>query len=187
MIVKICGITNARDAATAIHAGADMLGFICYPPSPRYVTPAQIAEILKAVAPLPERLRTVGVFVDASPDTIRDVMERSGLHLAQLHGGEPPAVLETLAGRAYKALRPTSLPEAEADVEWYAGLGPEAGPDLLVDAYHPAAYGGTGRRADWEIAAALAASCRLLLAGGLAPDNVAEAISRVRPWGVDVS
>ena len=115
------------------------------------------------------------------------ILKETGLDLAQLHGGEPPVVLERLQGRAFKALRSTSLAEAEADAEWYADLGPSAGPDLLLDAYHPQAYGGTGQRADWDTAAALARRYRLLLAGGLTPANVAEAIARVQPWGVDVS
>ena len=95
--------------------------------------------------------------------------------------------MKQLDGRAFKALRPTRLEEAETDIQRFASLGPVAGPDLLIDAYHPHAYGGTGHRADWDIAATLAPCCRLLLAGGLNPGNVAEAIARVQPWGVDVS
>lgn len=193
--VKICGLTHLADAEAAVRAGADLLGFICYPPSPRYLPPEAIAAILADLRPLLAEVaqrdgrcvRTVGVFVDEAPATVAHVLETTGLDLAQLHGGEPPAALVALAGRGFKALRPTHRLEAEAEAEWYAGLGPADGPDLLVDAFHPQAYGGTGRRADWEAAAALAARYRLLLAGGLTPANVAAAVACVRPWGVDVS
>ncbi len=185
--VKICGITNLEDARIAVDAGADFLGFICYPKSPRYVTPGQIAAILSDLRPLSSDLRTVGVFVNEPLESIQQILDQTGLDLAQLHGGEPPEVVKQLDGRAFKALRPTSLPEAETDAKRFALRHPVSGPDLLLDAYHPDAFGGTGHRADWDIAAALAPTCRLLLAGGLNPTNVAEAIGRVQPWGVDVS
>jgi len=193
--VKICGLTHLADAEAAVRAGADLLGFICYPPSPRYLPPPAIAAILAGLRPLLDevtqnqgrRVRTVGVFVDEAPATVAQVLATTGLDLAQLHGGEPPAALAALGGRGFKALRPIHRLEAEAEAEWYAELGPADGPDLLVDAFHPQAYGGTGRRADWETAAALATRYRLLLAGGLNPANVAAAVARVRPWGVDVS
>ena len=180
-------MTNLEDARVAIAAGADFLGFICYPPSPRYVTPDQIAGVLSDLRPLSSDFRAVGVFVDEPLASVQQILAQTGLDLAQLHGGESPAVLKQLDGRAFKALRPTSLAQAETDVARFASLGPGSGPDLLLDAYHPAAYGGTGQRADWDIAAALAPTCRLLLAGGLNPTNVAEAVARVQPWGVDVS
>jgi len=189
-IVKICGITNLEDALVATDAGADFLGFICYPPSPRYLAPDRIAEILGNIH---YPITTIGVFVNESLESVRQVLTDTGLDLAQIHGDEPPKYVEQLDGRAFKALRPTSLAEAEAAAQRFAPqvppapLSPVSGPDLLIDAYHPDAYGGTGQRADWQIAAALAPTCRLLLAGGLNPTNVAEAVARVQPWGVDVS
>lgn len=194
-LVKICGLTTLADAQAAIDAGADLLGFICYPPSPRYLPPTQIAAILANLQsfgcaqdkPPISNFRTVGVFVDEPFDVVQRTLAETGLDLAQLHGGEPPVALERLQGRAFKALRSRTLAEAEADAEWYADLGPAGGPDLLLDAYHPQVYGGTGRRADWDIAAALARQHRLLLAGGLTPANVAAAVAQVQPWGVDVS
>ncbi len=189
-IVKICGITNLEDALVAIDAGADFLGFICYPPSPRYLPPGKIAEILSNIQ---YPISTVGVFVNESLESVRKILKDTGLDLAQVHGEESAEFVKQLDGRAFKALRPTSLAEAETDAQRFAPkaplapLGPVYGPDLLVDAYHPDVYGGTGHRADWDIAAALASTCRLLLAGGLNPNNVAEAIGRVQPWGVDVS
>ena len=186
--VKICGITNMEDAGVAVEAGADLLGFIFYPASPRYVAPRGVAEIVKALraGSAARGVRTVGVFVDTKPAEMRATLEATGLDLAQLSGGEPPHSLELLERRAFKALRPGSWEEADADAEWYADLGPPDGPDLLLDTYRAGAFGGTGEVGDWQIAAALAPRYRLLLAGGLTPDNVQAAIRQVRPWGVDV-
>ncbi len=115
------------------------------------------------------------------------MLNHCDLDLAQLHGEEDPELLALLAKRAFKALRPRSVVEAEADASRYARFGPGGGPDLLVDAYHPDARGGTGQAGDWNLAAGLARQHRLLLAGGLTPGNVAHAIRQVRPWGVDVA
>lgn len=187
MLVKICGITHLDDALMAVEAGADLLGFICYPKSPRYIPPVDIAAILAAMHSSQARIRTVGVFVNESLANVRHILQQTGLDLAQLHGDEPPAFVQELAGRAFKALRPTTLAKAASDASDYAPLGPPSGPDLLIDAYHPRAYGGTGRQGDWRIAASLARRYRILLAGGLTPANVAEAIAQVQPWGIDVS
>jgi phosphoribosylanthranilate isomerase len=200
--VKICGITNLEDARCAAEAGADFLGFIFYPPSPRYIAPEQAERIVRAIrtefgqtAP-----RCVGVFVDEPVEAVRAVIETAGLDLAQLHGAETPADVAALAPYAFKALRPQTLTEAQAALRQYlpqrieristdmSFVQPvESTPELLVDAYHPRQMGGTGLVADVEIARWLAERCRLLLAGGLTPENVADAIAQVRPWGVDVS
>ncbi|MCO6450210.1 MAG: phosphoribosylanthranilate isomerase [Caldilineales bacterium] len=182
--VKICGITNLADAEIALDAGADMLGFICYRKSPRYVTPAQIAAILQG---LHRPVISVGVFVNEPIESLRIIIDSAGLSLVQLHGDEPLAIVQELAGKAFKAVRPTRLEETKQAKIYYTKIQSTSGPDLLIDAYDPKAYGGTGQRADWGIAAALARECRLLLAGGLTPDNVADAVRQVRPWGVDVS
>ena len=146
--VKICGITNLADANAALDAGADLLGFICYPQSPRYFPPDRIAKIVSSIQWSVVSGRTVGVFVNELPAMVQQILLQTGLDLAQLHGGESPAVVKQLSGRAFKALRPTSLTEAEVATEQFAHLGPQSGPDLLVDAYHSTAYGGTGQRAD---------------------------------------
>lgn len=189
--VKICGITNLEDARVALEAGADLLGFILYPKSPRFVEPAAIADILKAIrdqSPVSHLPKTVGVFVNEPAERILAILDQTGLDYAQLHSDEPPAMLAQLAGRAFKALRPTSSQEALSQAATFAPLGPPSGPTLLIDAYDPNAYGGTGQRADWKAAAAIAQRHPgLLLAGGLTPANVAAAIRTVRPWGVDVS
>ena len=132
--------------------------------------------------------RYIGVFVNETLAAVENTMRRANLDFAQLHGDEPPAMLEALQGRGFKALRPTSAAEAEIEAEWFAELGPSIGPQLLIDAYDPNEYGGTGKKADWIAAAGIAKTCpRLVLAGGLTPKNVAAAVDAVRPWAVDVS
>ncbi len=189
--VKICGITNLDDATVALDAGADLLGFILYPKSPRYVDPTEIARILAAVRTkglANDFVRFVGVFVNESLAGVETTLATTGLDYAQLHGNERPAMVEALKGRGYKALRPATSQQATVEAATYAGLGPEDGPRWLLDAYDPAAYGGTGQRADWVTAASLARRHPgLLLAGGLTPDNVTAAINAVHPWGVDVA
>lgn len=203
--VKICGITNLEDARCAAEAGADFLGFIFYPPSPRYITPEQAGDIIQAIrAEFGEAApRCVGVFVDEPVDIVRAVIATAGLDLAQLHGAETPADVAALTPYAFKALRPQTLAETQAALVQYfpqrieqiqtdsssvqSAKSIKSVPQLLVDAYHPQEKGGTGLVADLEVARWLAGRCRLLLAGGLTAENVAEAIAQVRPWGVDVS
>jgi phosphoribosylanthranilate isomerase len=188
--VKVCGLTTLADALCAAKAGADFLGFVFYPGSPRFVAPDQVADIIAGVRRRlgPRAPRSVGVFVDEPVERVRLALDSAGLDLAQLHGGEPPVDLETLAGRAFKAIRPQTPAAAEAVLATYAPpAGPGPSPGLLLDAYHPDRFGGTGRVADWALAADLARRTRLLLAGGLAPETVGGAISQVLPWGVDVS
>ncbi len=186
-MVKICGLTNLEDALAAADAGADFLGFIFYARSPRFIQPAQAAALIAQLRQRGHAALTVGLFVDAPLHEIQETLRSCRLDLVQLHGGEPPHWLEVLQPRAFKALRPTSLDEAAAEAEWYADLGPADGPQLLLDAYHPQLHGGSGQVGDWAIAAALAPRYRILLAGGLTPDNVQQAVRQVRPWGVDVS
>ncbi len=184
--VKICGITRLGDARAALDAGADLLGFNFYPSSPRYVAPERAAEIIAA---LPPSARSVGVFVNAELAAVQRIVKTCHLDYVQLSGDEPPDFVGALSPRAFKALRPRSTAEAQIGAAAYAPLGPvdSAAPALLVDAYRPGQYGGTGWQSDWALAARLAARYRILLAGGLTPENVAEAVQQVRPWGVDVA
>ena len=188
-IVKICGITNLDDALCAVEAGADMLGFIFYPKSPRYVRLEAAAEIARAVRQTTEpgerpRVILVGVFVNESPDHVLRVLDDAGLDVAQLSGRESPEELAAMRGRAYKAIRGwDEASPAFAQATHATGLIPE----LLLDASHATLYGGSGQRADESLALRLARHYRLMLAGGLTPDNVADAIRVVRPWGVDVA
>ncbi len=191
--VKICGLTRLDDALAAAGAGADYLGFIFYPGSRRAVTPDVVRPIAQALRQRPACPVLVGVFVNAPGPDMARILEDCQLDLAQLSGDETPNLIgdpqSLLWGRVYKALRPTSLLEAEAEAEWYqppAVHHPQT-PDLLLDAYHSTQYGGTGQRGDWALAARLAGRWRIMLAGGLTPDNVAQAIYQVRPLAVDVA
>jgi len=186
MKVKICGITNLDDAREAIEAGADLLGFNFYARSPRYIPPGNAREITAQIRADGGRPLLVGVFVNSPLEEMRSILEIAQIDLAQLHGDEPVRVAEQLNGRGLKALRPTSETEAEIEAERFAPYGPPA-PALLIDAYRKDQYGGTGHTADWSIATRLAQQYPILLAGGLTPENVAEAIQQVRPWGVDVA
>jgi len=193
MKVKICGITNLEDAQTAVAAGADYLGFIFYPPSKRSITPAAAAEIVARLRAAEQCPLLVGVFVNESGERMATVLDTVGLDLAQLSGEEVPFLVgdpqSPLYGRAYKALRPTSLAEAEAEAEWYVPPErPSHLPALLLDTYHPTLRGGTGATGDWEMSAHLAQTIPgLMLAGGLTADNVAAAVRVVRPFAVDVA
>jgi phosphoribosylanthranilate isomerase len=194
--VKICGLTNLDDALVAVAAGADLLGFILYPQSPRYVAPAQIQEIVQEIRQRRQTstgtdqttLKMVGVFVNEPVERVRDLLAQTNLDYAQLHGDETVEMLAQLPGQAFKVLRLTSGEECLAAAMRFALLGMAAGPGLMIDAYDPHAYGGTGKTVDWHAAAAVAQRHPgLLLAGGLTPDNVAAAVRTVQPWGVDVS
>lgn len=175
--VKICGITNLSDARHAASCGADALGFVFYPGSPRCVEPDMARRI---IAELPPLITTVGLFVNESPDRIRQVVALCGLDTVQLHGDEAPEQCSYPPCRVIKALR-LQGPVSAGTFSAY----PVAA--LLLDAYVPNQFGGTGHRCDWDQAAVVAKAHRVILAGGLNPENVAEAVRRVRPYGVDVS
>lgn len=191
--VKICGITNAEDAVAAIEAGADYLGFIFWAPSKRSITIPATREIVRTLRRREDCPRLVGVFVDETAQDVASILEQCALDMAQLSGNEPPAFVgdpsSPIHGRSYKALRPTSLAEAQAEVEWYVPPDADAErPSLLLDAYHPHLPGGSGRRVDWDLAAEIARDVpHMMLAGGLNAANVAEAIKKVRPFAVDVA
>ncbi|MFV1857737.1 MAG: N-(5'-phosphoribosyl)anthranilate isomerase [Anaerolineales bacterium] len=187
MKVKICGLTNLEDALAAAEAGADMLGFNFYPDSPRYIEPGRCEQIIAALRSKRVAAPTVGVFVNTPASDIAGMLHECGLDLAQLHGDEPPATLEELGGRAFKAIRPQTAEEADTAVRRFAHLAHGAGPALLVDAYRAGQYGGTGGVGDWSLAGSIAAGTPILLAGGLTPDNVSAAVATVRPWGTDVA
>ena len=175
-LVKICGVTSVADAAVAVDAGADMVGLIFYPPSPRYVTAGQAKAI---VACLPPELPAVGVFVNESLETITGVVRESGISRVQLHGDESPDLCRRLPWRCIKTFRFTDKvqPEMMPDYPVHA---------FLIEGFHGALYGGGGVKADWCRVATLHAYGRIILAGGLTPDNIQEAIVTVRPYAVDV-
>ncbi len=183
--VKVCGVKTLDDALAAAEAGADMLGFNFYPPSPRYVDRSTCAALIGALRDRGLLMTTVGVFVNASVENIAAIMEECGLDLAQLSGDEPPELAAALGARAFKAVRPQTVDEARAALDRYSRR--DSPPALLIDAYRRGAYGGTGQICDWTIARALAETAPILLAGGLRPDNVIDALRQAQPWGVDVA
>jgi phosphoribosylanthranilate isomerase len=127
----------------------------------------------------------VGVFVNSTPETIRQTLEKCALDFAQLSGDETPLQLQALGERAFKGLRPANAGQLRQALAGYPQR--RMSPSVLIDAYRPGEYGGTRQRADWDLAAEFTGQIPLLLAGGLTPENVAEAVQRVNPWGVDVA
>ena len=176
--IKICGIKTIDDALAAIDLSADLIGFNFYPKSPRYVEVGVCRGIMSKVRTI-GRVTCVGVFVNATVDEIHATMDTCGLRLAQLHGDETVEFMESLQEKSFKAFR--GIPES------VDGFARDDVPAFLVDASVKGLYGGSGVTADWDGAAELARKYPLLLAGGLTPENVAEAIGRVKPWGVDVA
>ncbi len=176
--IKICGIKTVEDALAAMDAGADLIGFNFYRKSPRYIDVGQCRDIM-AVMRKYSQIAYVGVFVNASAQEVRATLETAALTLAQLHGDETSQLVQSLDGKAFKAFR--GIPQS------VNGFARHEAPALLVDASVKGVYGGTGETADWSAAAILAQQYLLLLAGGLTPENVAVAVRKVRPWGVDVA
>jgi phosphoribosylanthranilate isomerase len=185
MKVKICGLTRLEDALAALDAGADLLGFNFHPASPRYIETAACAQMVSELRKRGVKTVLVGVFVNRPAGEIAAVLDACHLDLAQLSGDEPPETLAALGRRAFKALRARDAQGLEES--WRVYPMRTSPPACLVDAYRPGLYGGTGQLADWSLAGRLARRAPILLAGGLTPENVAEAIRQVRPWGVDVA
>jgi phosphoribosylanthranilate isomerase len=175
--VKICGVTTVGDALHAAACGADALGFVFFAGSPRCVTPAQARAISEELPPFVTR---VGLFVNETPERIRAIAGECGLDAIQLHGDEPPEFCRELPLRVIKALR-------IRDAASLAGHESFQVSALLLDAWVGGAYGGTGLAFNWELATGVARQRPVILAGGLTPANVAEAVRQVRPYGVDVS
>ncbi|MBI3490455.1 MAG: phosphoribosylanthranilate isomerase [Acidobacteria bacterium] len=174
MLVKICGITRAEDAEAAVQAGAGAVGFVFWPESPRFIDPHRARAI---AARLPPFVTTVGVFVNQAVAHVRSVASLVRLGAVQLHGDETP---DEAAAIAVPVIKAVTLGDAQVD-RWPSRA------TILLDADDPLRRGGTGQTIDWPAAAAVAARRNILLAGGLTPDNVGEAVTRVRPFGIDVS
>jgi phosphoribosylanthranilate isomerase len=176
--IKVCGITRSDDARRAVELGVDALGFVFWPGSPRCVS---LREAARIAAALPPFVATVGVFVNQPLDEIRTVAAGVGLSAIQLHGDESPDAWASVPGRCIKAVGVGSGFDAAAVAAWPADVWP------LLDAHDPARRGGTGRAVDWDIAAEVSRTRRIILAGGLDATNIGDAIARVRPFAVDVS
>lgn len=176
--VKICGITNVRDARAAVRLGADALGFNFYRRSPRYVEPARAAAILAALPPF---LTAVGLFVNETAQKILKTCEEVGLDTVQLHGDETPTTVGALRQLTrIKAFRVRD----DRDLKRLPRYAVEA---YLLDAYVPDKAGGTGETFNWELARRAQPYGPIILAGGLTPENVAEAVRQARPYAVDVA
>lgn len=173
-------------------AGADLIGLNFYPKTPRYVQPAHARDIAMTLRDaLGEDCPTlVGVFVNTTSDEVRQIAEQVGLDFAQLSGDETVRTVQSLSGIAFKAIRPVDEADAMASVERFAALFPidVSAPSLLLDAFNPKLYGGTGETASETVALAVKAAVpRLMLAGGLTPENVGERVRSIKPWAVDVA
>ncbi len=176
--VKICGNTNLADARVAVEAGADMLGFVFCEASPRFVTVERVADIVRQ---LPSHVAKVGVFVDPSEELVMQAIAGCGLSLLQFHGNEPPEFCMQFGIMSIKAFR-------MRDAESLRSLVSYPTDAWLLDAFVPGQLGGTGARFNWELAVAAGRLGKpIFLAGGLTPENVAEAVRKVQPFGVDVS
>lgn len=176
--IKICGITNLHDALAAVAAGADALGFIFHPESPRNISREQATAIIRDLPPL---IQTVGLFVNKEADFVNTTTESCGLDIVQLHGEETPDFCAAINRRVIKAFRVKDQSTIR-ELSSYNVSG------YLLDAWSPAAHGGTGETFNWEIAAVASAdNRRIILAGGLTPENVTAAVRNVKPYAVDVS
>ncbi|WP_313741180.1 phosphoribosylanthranilate isomerase [Pseudomonas sp.] len=175
---KICGITRVEDALAAARAGADAIGLVFYAKSPRAVNVQQARAIVQALPPF---VTTVGLFVNASRCEVGEILDAVPLDLLQFHGDESPAQCEGHGRPWMKALRVRPGDDLEAACQQYVGASA-----LLLDAYVAGVPGGTGQSFDWSLIPTRL-SKPVVLAGGLSPDNVARAITQVKPWAVDVS
>ncbi len=177
--VKICGITNLEDASIAVELGANALGFI-FAPSPRQITPQKARAIIRAIPPF---VKTVGVFVNEAPATIREVMQHCGLDLIQLHGDESPALCEELMPCTIKALRIKDESSLQTSQPYHGKVRA-----LLLDTYSKKKAGGTGKTFDWNLAIKIKKmGIPIILSGGIGPSNIDLAIHTVRPYAVDVN
>jgi phosphoribosylanthranilate isomerase len=175
--VKVCGITTGEDAQLAVDLGVDALGFVFYPPSPRYTPPTQVAEIIQG---LPRFVASVGVFVDHPSEEIDSIVAECGLTAIQLHGGETPEFCARFQVKVIKAFRVRGA-KLPAEVSRYRTDA------ILLDAFREGIPGGTGTAFPWEVALEAKRYNRVILAGGLNPDNIRKAIETVQPYAVDVS
>lgn len=175
--VKVCGITNLEDALLAVESGADAVGFIFYEKSPRYISLKAASRISKELPPF---VTVVGVFVNESPDKVNTAIKEAGLDCVQFHGDETPEACEAAGAKVIKAFRIKDRKDINAIRNYYVSA-------YLLDTYKEGVPGGTGETFNWEIASEAKKMGRIILSGGLNPDNIADAVRQVEPYGVDVS
>ena len=174
--IKICGVTKPKQAVSCVEMGADLIGLNCWNGSSRYIIPEIIGEI---VLELPESAKTVGIFVNESPDSINGIMKQTGMDWVQLHGDEPLETCEKLEFTWFKAFRLS----AKFKMSLIKHYKQET---FLVDAYSKYHFGGSGQKINIDLARKASGLGKMILAGGLTPDNIEEAIEKVKPWAVDV-
>ncbi|MBW2648816.1 MAG: phosphoribosylanthranilate isomerase [Deltaproteobacteria bacterium] len=176
--IKICGITNLDDALAVYENGADALGFIFYPKSPRYISPEKAKKIIENI---PREITRVGVFVNHRAREVKGIIEFCGLNLVQLHGNETPEYCrqfpESIVIKSFS-------PRTDDDLQTLKDYPVKA---ILVDAHDPGLYGGTGKTSNWELASKIRDSHPLILSGGLNIDNIMDAIDTVHPHAVDIN
>jgi len=175
--IKICGITNLDDALYAMEWGTDSLGFNFYKKSPRYIDPQKAAEI---IAQLPPFVTPVGVFVNEHEDKIREIQQMTCIQSVQLHGDESPEFCQRFGGRVIKAFQIKDKESLKSMAHYRVGA-------FLLDSYRENMRGGTGMSFDWHLAVVAKTFGKIILAGGLTPENVAEAVKLVQPYAVDVA
>lgn len=177
--IKVCGITNLKDALCAARCGAYFLGFIFYKKSKRFVTPAKVASIIKA---LPKKIIKVGVFVNEEPKIVKEIAKECGLDFLQFHGDETPAYLNAFRGyKTIKTLRVKDEISLDRIKKYPCSI-------FLFDTFKKGKYGGTGEVFDWSLLKSLKALKKaFIVSGGLSPENVGLLIRKIRPFGVDVS
>lgn len=175
MFVKICGVTTEEDALLAVAMGADAIGFNFVPSSPRSLATSRAADIAKR---LPPEILTVGIFRDHAPERVVELTHQAGLRAAQLHGHESAEDTRWVRERVPVVIK--AFPGGDPELARAPGYGADI---VMIDSASP----GSGRVFDWSLAEGAPSGLRILLAGGLTPENVAEAVERVRPWGVDVA
>lgn len=177
MRVKICGLTNREDALRAAEFGADALGFVLYRDSPRYIDPGTVEKIIAALPPF---VTTVGVFANAAEEEINPIVDRCGLDVIQLQGDETPELCRRLGPRVFKAIRMRDKSSLKIMESFQVRA-------FVLDAYRSDQLGGTGHTFDWNLALKAKSFGPIILAGGLNPENIREAVEKVRPVAVDVS
>jgi phosphoribosylanthranilate isomerase len=175
--IKICGITNLEDALASADAGADALGFNFYKKSPRCIEPEKAAEI---IAQLPPFVMPVGIFVNEREDKIREIQQLTCLQALQFHGDESPEFCQRFGARVIKAFQVKNKESLKNMAHYHVGA-------FLLDSYRDGIRGGTGVTFDWHLAVVAKTFGKVILAGGLTPENVAEAVKLVQPYGVDVA
>jgi phosphoribosylanthranilate isomerase len=176
--VKICGITKIDDALAAVDFGADALGFVFFKGSPRYISYIEASKIIRR---LPSFVTTIGVFFNEKPKQVGRILALTGIDVVQFHGDEPPEMCD-IPRRVIKAIRVKNLESLDPLVHYKDRVSA-----FLLDTFTPDLCGGTGQIFNWDIATYAKQFGRIILSGGLTPDNIVQAIKQVRPYGVDVS